>query len=64
MTFDEPFESTPAVVVGLAGASSAYQYGVISVGVVSVSTSGFTARFYNAGAGNREPSARWVAVAT
>lgn len=63
VTFDEPFDSTPEVVACLSGVSTAYQYGLISVGVVSVSASGFTLRFYNAGAGPREPSARWVAVA-
>lgn len=62
VTFDSPFDSTPVVVACLSGVSTAYQYGLISVGVVSVSATGFTLRFYNAGAGVREPSARWVAV--
>lgn len=63
VAFDEPFASAPTVVACLSGISTAYQYGLISVGVVSVSSMGFTLRFYNAGAGAREPSARWVAVA-
>ena len=62
VTFDSTFGSTPVVVACLSGVSTAYQYGLISVGVVSVSSTGFTLRFYNAGAGAREPSARWVAV--
>ena len=63
MDFGEPFSAVPVVVACLSGVSTAYQYGLISVGVVSVSATGFTLRFYNSGAGPREPSARWVACA-
>ena len=62
MAFDAPFPESPEVIACLAGSSTAYQYGLLSVGVCSVSLNGFTLRFYNAGAGDREPSARWVAV--
>lgn len=62
MVFDEPYSAAPVVVACLSGTSTAYKYGLISVGVVSVSATGFTLRFYNAGAGPREPSARWMAV--
>ena len=60
--FDSVFGYTPTVVACLSGSSTAYQYGYISVGIVSVTDSQFTLRFYNAGAGNREPSARWIAI--
>lgn len=60
--FDFPFPTAPAMVACLAGSSTSYKYGLLSVGLYKVNRSGFTLRFYNAGAGDREPSARWIAV--
>lgn len=63
VAFPTAFASVPTVVLGLMSASTSPDLGSISVALVSVTRTGFTARFFNDSSGSRTPAARWVAVA-
>ena len=62
VTFPEAYDSTPLVVAGLAGTLTAYGVGMISVAVNNVSTTGFTARIYNASSNDRNVTFRYIAI--
>lgn len=62
VTFPEPYENTPIVVVGLAGTITAYGMGSVSVSAYNVTTTGFTARVYNASANARNITCRYIAI--
>lgn len=63
VTFPTPYASTPLVVAGLAGTLTAYGMGMVSVAVNNVTTTGFTARVYNASSNNRNVTFRYIAIA-
>lgn len=63
VTFRAPYASTPLVVAGLAGTLTAYGMGMVSVAVNNVTTTGFTARVYNASSNDRNVTFRYIAIA-
>lgn len=65
VTFSEPMQSVPVVVVGLTTNSTAAGFGSIAAGVVltSVTVNGFNMRIHNADSVSRIPGATWIAVA-
>lgn len=63
VTFPTPYASTPLVVAGLAGTLTAYGMGMVSVAVNNVTTTGFTARVYNASSNDRNVTFRYIAIA-
>lgn len=62
VTFGHTYGAAPAVVVGLYSTSTAAAIGSISVAVTSVTTTGFTARLFNAGTTDRSPGFYWIAM--
>lgn len=61
VTFDEPFPSAPNVVACL-NSSGGYGVGSLSVGVFSITTTGFTARVFNNDTSGRGPDVEWIAI--
>jgi hypothetical protein len=62
VTFPEPYDNVPLVVAGLAGTITAYGMGNVSVSAYNVTTTGFTARVYNASANARNITCRYIAI--
>lgn len=58
------FVSPPAVVVGFKSDSSAGTFGRCCVSAHSVTTTGFTLRFFNGDSSNRNPEFFWIAIGT
>lgn len=61
VTFDEPFPAAPNVVACL-NSSGGYGVGSLSVGVFSITTTGFTARVFNNDTSGRGPDVEWIAI--
>lgn len=61
-TFSPAFANTPIVVAGLHSSSGSYAIGQITVATFDESSTGFTARVFNAGSSGRAPSIRWIAI--
>lgn len=64
VTFPEPYDTAPIVVAGLAGTITAYGMGNVSVSAYNVTTTGFTARVYNASANARNITCRYIAISS
>lgn len=62
VSFGHTYDVAPTVVVGLYSTSTAAAIGSISVAVASVTTTGFTARLFNAGSTDRSPGFCWIAM--
>lgn len=64
VAFTKTFASAPMVVCTIDSNSTSSALGSVSVAVLtgSVTTSGFTARLFNAGTGSRTPAIRWIAI--
>lgn len=62
VSFGYTYSSAPKVVVGLNSTSQSGDIGMCSVAVASVSTTGFTARIFNASNGVRSPGFYWIAT--
>lgn len=62
VSFNHYYTSAPTVVVGLYSGSTSSDIGQCSVAVQSVTTSGFTARIFNASGTDRAPGFYWIAV--
>lgn len=56
------FASAPVVVVGFKSDSSAGTFGRCCVSAHSVTTTGFTLRFFNGDSSNRNPEFYWIAI--
>jgi hypothetical protein len=56
------FVSAPVVVVGFKSDSSAGTFGRCCVSAHSVTTTGFTLRFFNGDSSNRNPEFYWIAI--
>lgn len=61
VTFAEPFPAAPNVVACL-NSSGGYGVGSLSVGVFSITTTGFTARVFNNDTSGRGPDVEWIAI--
>ena len=62
VTFDKAFPSAPTVVCSIASTATAGALGSFSVSANSITTTGFTARVFNASSGSRTPGVDWIAV--
>ena len=62
VSFGRTYGSAPHVLVGLNSTSTAAPLGEVSVGVYSVSKTGFVARMFNNGTSARTPGFYWLAV--
>ena len=62
VTFDNGFEAAPTVVAGLFSSSTGYGVGSVSVGVHSITSTGFTARVFNNDSTTRSPDIEWIAM--
>ena len=62
VSFGHTYGSAPTVLVGLNSSSTSGDIGQCSVAVASVSTTGFTARLFNASSAVRSPGFYWLAV--
>lgn len=58
------FTSAPVVVVGFKSDSSAGTFGRCCVSAHSITTTGFTLRFFNGDSSNRNPEFYWIAIGT
>lgn len=63
ITFTSTFSSTPTVVACLESSSTGYGMGRLTCAVLSVSTTGFTVRVFNADTSARSPYIQWIAIA-
>ena len=63
VTFAKPFSKTPNVVACFESSSTAYGMGSLSCAVLSISTTGFTVRVFNADTSGRSPYIQWIAIA-
>ena len=63
VTFAKAFSKTPNVVACFESSSTAYGFGRMTCGVLSVSTTGFTVRVFNADTSPRSPYIQWIAIA-
>ena len=61
VTFEEAFPAAPNVVACL-NSSGGYGVGSLSVGVFSITTTGFTARVFNNDTSGRGPDVEWIAI--
>lgn len=61
VTFAEPFPAAPNVVACL-NSSGGYGVGSLSVGVFSITATGFTARVFNNDTSGRGPDVEWIAI--
>lgn len=64
VSFGMTYSSAPNVIVGLQSDSTAGTFGRCSVSAHSVTTTGFTLRFFNGDSSNRNPSFYWIAIGT
>lgn len=64
VTFPEPYDTVPIVVAGLAGTITGYTMGNVSVAAFNVTTTGFTARVYNASTTTRNITCRYIAISS
>lgn len=62
VSFNTTFPSTPRVIISLRSSSTSSEIGLMTVSAINVTTTGFTARFFNAGSSGRSPNAEWVAI--
>ena len=63
VTFAKAFSKVPNVTACLESSSTAYGFGRMTCGVLSVSTTGFTVRVFNADTSARSPYIQWIAIA-
>lgn len=63
ITFSPTMASVPVVLATLESASTAGAIGSLEVVTNNITTSGFTARLFNAGSQARVPGFRWIAIA-
>lgn len=62
VTFTQTFTTAPKVVCSIASTATAGALGSFSVSANNITTSGFTARVFNASSGSRTPGVDWVAI--
>ena len=62
MTFSKKFTKPPVVVCSLLSTSTAGAIGSMTASAINITTTGFTARIFNAGSAARAPSLSWVAI--
>lgn len=63
ITFSNTFSEVPNVVACFESTAKSYGFGRLSLGVHSVTTTGFKVRVFNADTGERTPSIQWIAIA-
>lgn len=63
ITFSNTFSEVPKVVACIESSSTAYGMGRLSCAVLSISTTGFTVRVFNADTSPRSPYIQWIAIA-
>lgn len=63
ITFSNTFSEAPKVVASIESSSTAYGMGRLTCAVLSVSTTGFTVRVFNADTSARSPYIQWIAIA-
>lgn len=62
VSFNKTFNTAPVVVVGFYSTSTGATFGRCSCAVHSVTTTGFTIRFFNGDTVGRQPNFRWIAL--
>ena len=62
INFGKTYASAPTVVASLGSSSTSADIGSMSVGVVSVTTTGATLRIFNDSGNARTPSVNWIAI--
>ena len=62
VTFPKAFSSAPTVSVSLNSASDSADLGMMTVTTMTATSTGFTARCFNASSTGRAPGGRWIAV--
>lgn len=62
VTYDRAFSAIPSVVVCLNSNSTSPNMGYVTAAVLSRSTTGFTARIFNADSSTRSPYVDWIAT--
>lgn len=62
VTFDVAFPAAPTVVAGLQSSSTGYGVGSVSVGVHTITATGFKARVFNNDSTTRSPNIEWIAI--
>lgn len=62
VSFGMTYSSAPNVIVGFKSDSTAGTFGRCSVSAHSITTTGFTLRFFNGDSSNRNPEFYWIAI--
>lgn len=62
ISFNKTFQSVPNVVACFESTATSYGFGRLSLGVHSVTTTGFKVRVFNADTGERSPYIQWIAT--
>lgn len=66
VSFNKTFTSAPMVVVGFTynntATGTSNSFGNCAISAISVSTTGFTAKFYNGSGSSKSPSFNWIAL--
>ena len=62
ISFNKTFQSVPNVVACFESTAGSYGFGRLSLGVHSVTTTGFKVRVFNADTGGRSPYIQWIAT--
>lgn len=62
VSFGITYSSAPNVIVGFKSDSTAGTFGRCSVSAHSITTTGFTLRFFNGDSSNRNPEFYWIAI--
>ena len=60
--FNKTFSSVPTVVCSIYSTATAGALGSVSVSAINITTTGFTARVFNAGSSPRTPAVSWIAI--
>lgn len=62
VSFGRTFSSVPQVVCSIYSTATAGAIGSLSCSALNVTTTGFTARVFNAGSASRSPAVDWIAI--
>ena len=63
ISFNKTFQNVPNVVACFESTAGSYGFGRLSLGVNSVTKTGFKVRVFNADTGSRSPNIYWIAIA-
>lgn len=64
VTFPREYDTVPSVICGIYSSSTAGAIGSFTISAINITTTGFTARYFNNSSSERTPAGRYIAIPT